>query len=568
MPKQMLRAGKSDIMKANKKIKQGEAILKFKYLLKKAVAVLLCCAVSAIMFAGCTAARSADIAVLYTGDVHCAVDDNIGYAGLAAYKKSLAAQGSEVVLVDTGDAIQGGPIGSFSEGESIIQIMNSVGYDAMGIGNHEFDYNGPDRLAQLEKEAKFPFLSVNFTDKTTGKAVYEPYTLVKRDGVSIAFVGVSTPESITKSTPAYFMDEKGEFKYEFLADDTGEKLWKAVQSAVDSARKAGADYVIALSHLGISASSAPYCSNDLIANTTGINAVLDGHSHSVLECERVKNRDGRYVLLSSTGTKLENIGLLVIGADGNISTGLVSGYGEKDAETEQLINGMKSSYEEKLKQVVAHADSALVINDPAAGIRIVRNAETNLGDFCADAYRAAGGADIAFVNGGGIRAEIKAGDVTFGDVLAVNPFGNMLCKVSVTGQQVLDALEFGARSTPEESGGFLQVSGVTYEIDTSVASSVQTDKNGMFVSVDGEYRVKNVTVGGAALDTAATYTLVSHNYMLKNYGDGFTMFKGCTILMDEFMVDSDALTQYMGGEYKTAAANYADPYGAGRIILK
>ncbi len=510
--------------------------------------------------------RSHPIAILYTSDVHCAVSENIGYAGLSAYKERLLDEGYEVFLVDSGDAIQGAAIGSFSEGESIIELMNALGYTAMTLGNHEFDYGGPARVEELSKLAEFPFVCVNFRETKTGKSVYPGYCLVESDGVKIAFVGVSTPATLSSSTPIYFMDDQGEWAYDFLADGTGEALWSAVQNAVDEARAAGADYVFALTHLGVGAALSPYTSSELIAHTTGIDAVLDGHSHSVLASEQVKNKDGDWVLLSATGTKLENIGLLTIDPDGTLTTQLISDFEQRDAEVTALIEAIESEYAEKLNAVVAHLEAPLTIDDPATGARIIRNAETNLGDLCADAYRAAGDADIAFVNGGGIRASLPAGEITYGDVLAVQPYGNLLCKVEVTGQAVLDALEFGAYVVPEENGGFLQVSGLTYEIHPEIPSSVRVDENGMFVSVDGAYRVQNVRVAGEPLDLSRTYTLVSHNYMLKNFGDGYTMFEDCTMLMDEFLLDVDALTDYLNGAYAENADLYSDPYGEGRIL--
>lgn len=511
------------------------------------------------------AARTADIAILYTGDVHCAVDDNIGYAGLSAYKKSLEENGDEVLLVDTGDAIQGAAIGSFSEGADIIEIMNTVGYDAMALGNHEFDYGGPARLAELSEMADFPFLSVNLTSRETGESIYPAYTILEADGQKIAFVGVSTPETLTASTPAYFMNEDGEFIYDFGADSTGEKFYGMVQTAVDSARAEGADYVIVLAHLGIIATSSPYTSTELIENTSGIDVVLDGHSHSVIPCERVTNKDGEKVLLSSTGSKLENIGLLYIEKDGNLSTGLVSEVSDTDQEITDLLTQILAKYEEQLAEKVGTLENTLVTSDPETGEWIIRTYETNLGDFVADAYRAAGDSDIAFINGGGIRTELAAGDVTYRDVLEVNPFGNLLCKVSMSGQTILDALEYSVSHWPEADGGFLQVSGISFTVDASVDSPVEVDDDGLYVGINGDRRVKDVMVGDEPLDPEKEYSVVSINYILKNYGNGYNMFSDSEMLMDEFILDADALTDYINSGYD--AADYADPLGQGRITV-
>lgn len=535
---------------------------------KRLLALLL---VVVMVLSGCSQTAKLpekDVVILYTNDVHCGVDDTIGYAGLAAYKAEMKAAGNEVLLVDAGDAIQGAPIGTVSKGEYITDIMNEVGYDLAIPGNHEFDY-GMEQFLAITEKAAFPYISANFMDLTTNKPVLDAYKIFEVAGTNVAFVGISTPKTITTSTPVYFQNENGEFIYGFCQDETGEGVYAKVQAAVDAARKAGARFVIAVGHLGIEADCAPWTSNDIIANTTGIDVLIDGHSHSTVASESVKNKEGNPVLLTQTGTKLTNIGKLVITTDGTITTELVSEYAEKDATAESFIGGIKAQYDAQMQTVVAHSDYELTIYQPDTdpAVRIVRNAETNLGDLCADAYRVIGGSDIGFMNGGGVRASIAAGDITYENILTVMPFGNNLCVVEATGQQILDALEMGARSVPSESGGFLQVSGLTYEIHTNVASGVQLDTDGLFTGVEGEYRVQNVMVGGEPLDLAKTYTVACHDYMLKNCGDGFTMFKGCTVLKDMVMVDNQMLTTFiienLGG---TVGEEYSNPFGQERII--
>ncbi|MEG0270341.1 MAG: bifunctional UDP-sugar hydrolase/5'-nucleotidase, partial [Clostridia bacterium] len=469
-----------------------------------------------------TPTLSKDVVVLYTNDVHCGVDEALGYVGLASYRDKLLDEGNYVTLVDCGDAIQGEPIGTLSTGSYPIDLMNKVGYDVAIPGNHEFDY-GMERFLELTKAASFPYVCANFVSVPENKPIFDAYKILDYDGVKIAFVGITTPKTITSSTPAYFQDKDGKFIYGFQQDEDGKALYACVQAAVDAARAEGANYVVALAHLGISAETAPWMSTDVILNTTGIDVMLDGHSHSVLPCEKVKNLDGKEVLLSSTGTKLHHIGELRIATDGTMTTSLVN-WNDDVATT---IGDIQKSFEELVNQVVAKSDVDLTIMEPGSdpAVRLIRTAETNLGDLCADAYRVMSGADVAIVNGGGIRTNIKAGDVTFNDILKVHPYGNALCMVEASGQEILDALEMGARVVPEENGGFLQVSGMTYEIHTYVPSSVKLDDNGMFVSVDGDYRVKNVKVGDADLDLAKTYTLACHDYLLKNAGDGYTMFQ-------------------------------------------
>lgn len=518
-----------------------------------------------------------DVVVLFTSDVHCGIDQGFGYAGLAAIRQSMEDAGNHVVLVDNGDSVQGEPIGTMTTGEALIELMNVVGYDLAIPGNHEFDY-GMDRFLELTEKADFPYISANFNKD--GELVFAPYLVKEFDGVKIAFVGITTPKTITTSTPKYFQDENGNFIYGFMQDESGEKLYAAVQSAVDAAREEGAAYVIALGHLGNEQACEPWTYADVIGNTTGIDALLDGHSHDTDQVEMV-NKDGQTVLRSGCGTKLAGVGCLRIGKDGKLSTELFLWNNKTDAPTllgihndaDAAVKSAKDALGDKLSEVVAKTAVELTINDPVATkddgspIRIVRRAETNLGDLCADAYRELSGAQIAFVNGGGIRTSIKEGDITLNDILKVHPFGNAMCVIEATGQQILDALEWGARAVPSESGGFLQVSGLTYEIHTYIESSAKADENTMFAGVEGEYRVKNVMVGGEPLELDKTYTLASHNYMLKNGGDGFSMFAGCNVLQDEVMLDNQVLINYITGVLDgVVGQEYADPYGVGRII--
>lgn len=546
--------------------------------MKRLLAILLALM---LVLAGFTAAEAAEpdeskgIVVLYTNDVHCGVDDNIGYAGVAAYKNAYEKAGYEVVLVDSGDAVQGATIGTLSKGEYIVEIMNELGYAAAAVGNHEFDY-GMDRFMELTELADYDYVAANFVDKD-GNLVVDAYTIVEAGGHKIAFVGAATPETFTSSSPAYFQDENGNFIYGFCEGGDGSDFYAAIQSAVDSAAAEGADIVIVLSHLGTNLESAPYSASDLIENTNGIDAVLDGHSHSVWAGEIVLNKDGEEVLLSSTGTKLENLGSLTIvdTEDGiDFTTELHHEVIFQDDAMAAFVAGIKEEYAKLAQTVVAKTDVDLTIVDPTLTdsegkpLRIVRSQETNLGDLCADAYRAMSGADIAFVNGGGIRTSIPAGDITYEQIISVHPFGNAMCVVEATGQEILDALEMSARKLPSENGGFLQVSGISFDIDMSVEPTVVTDDKGLFVEVSGDRRIKNVKVGDAPIDPDATYTLASHNYMLKESGDGINMFADNVLLQDSVLLDNQVLikyiTEYLGG---VVGAEYADLYGQGRINI-
>ena len=533
-------------------------------------AALLLLPASAETFAGAQDAAFADAqaVILFTTDVHCGASDGLGYAGVAGVRAALEEAGKDVLLIDVGDAIQGAPLGSLSEGEYVTRIMNEMGYDAAVPGNHEFDY-GMARFLELAESASFPYVAANFMSLETEESVFPAWVTLEAGGCQIAILGICTPKTITSSTPAYFQNEAGEFIYGFCQDDTGEALYACVQAAADEARAQGADYVIAAAHLGIDMSASPWTSSEVIANTSGIDAVLDGHAHQVIESEWVKNKDGEDVLLTSPGTKLERIGAVCIGEDGKLTAVSIDALadGVADADMAAFVAGIESELAEVVETVVATSEVDLVIEDPATGARIVRTAETNLGDLCADAYRAVTGADVAMVNGGGVRAAIPAGEITYGDIINVHPFGNEVCMVETTGAQILDALEMGCSALPAEFGGFQQVSGLTYEIDMNVDSTVELDENGMFVGVTGDRRVQNVYVGDEPLDPEKTYTLASHNYMLKNGGDGFNMFVGDELILEDIMLDNEALITYivdtLGG---VIGEDYADPYGQGRIV--
>ena len=504
------------------------------------------------------AAPKEDITILHTNDVHC---DYEKYAKVATLHKSAD------LLVDAGDHVQGGVIGTLSKGEYIVDIMNYLKYDAAVPGNHEFDY-GMDQFLHIAKDlAKYPYISANFTGKD-GTPYFDAYKMFEVKGVKVAFVGVCTPETFTKSTPTYFQDANGNYIFGFCEGNNGADLYKAVQSAIDAAKAAGADYVIGLGHLGIDEQSSPWMSKVVIANTTGFDAFIDGHSHSTFS-ETIKDKSGKEVVFEQTGTKLANVGKLTIKTDGTITHENVDlSAVEEDADAKAYIAGITEKFDALQKKVVAKTTVTLTTKG-ADGKRAVRSAETNLGDLCADAYRLLLGADVAFVNGGGVRADINAGDITYGDIINVHPFGNSACLVEVTGQQLKDALELGSAAYPGESGGFLQVSGLTYTINADIPSSVVKNDKSEFVKVDGAYRVSDIMVGGQPLDVNKTYTLASHNYMLKDAGDGYTMFgtKNVKVLQDEVMIDNQVLINYivekLGG---VVGAEYAAPQG--RITIK
>lgn len=519
------------------------------------------------------------IIILHTNDVHCQIDQkknkdeivtNIGYAGVLAYKKEMEnLHGiNNVTLVDAGDAIQGGPIGTLSKGEYIVDIMNYIGYDIACPGNHEFDYGMENFLKLSTETSKANYICCNFRD-LEGNPILSPYTLIKYGDLTIAYLGINTPESFTKSSPIYFQDENGNYIYDFAQGEKGQTLYKTVQKYVDEAIKEGANYVVAIGHLGDEGASEYWSSKSLIKNTYGIDIFIDGHSHEVYS-EILKNKKGKNVLLAQTGTKLQNLGKITINTKNKkITSEFISNYKAQDEDAINYIEGIKNKFSDVLQEVVAKSSVTLTTLDPTTHKRAIRNSETNLGDFCADAYRAMVGADIAFANGGGIRADIEEGDITYEEIINVHPFGNEICMIETTGQDILDALEVGACEYPIENGGFLQVSGLSYTIDPSIPSSVVFNERGQFVKVDGKYRVTEVIVGNEPLVLNKTYTLASHNYMIKNGGDGYTMFMDDKMIKDSVVIDNGALINYITENLNGVIGDeYKNPKGSGRIIIK
>lgn len=514
--------------------------------------------------------------VLYTNDIHCEVS---GYPALAAYRAQLLENGENVVTVDAGDAIQGEAIGAQTKGSAIIDIMNTVGYDYAIPGNHEFDYSLSTFL-DLTKNADFTYLSANFVDLQTGSTVFTPYAAKDFDGKKAAFIGICTPETYTKSTPVYFQDENGNYLYSF-SENT---FYETIQNTIDQAREDGADIVIAVGHLGINGTASGWKSTDVIANTTGIDVFIDGHSHETIANSIYQNKDGEDVPLTSTGTKFDNFGIMKIQMDASndisITTQLLHPsevtYDSSEAASEAYhsVQNKIDHYNQELSylyEVLGTAEIELTINN-AEGVRRIRSGETNLGDFVADAYRSICQADIALVNGGGIRASVSAGDVTRKSLMDVNPWNNAMCVIEASGQQILDALEHGARNLPEENGGFLQVSGLTYDIDTWKESPVIMDEQGTFQSIDPakERRITNVKVNGQALEPDKMYTVCGSVYTLQNSGDGFTMFKNDKVVaQDNLPTDATMLISYFTDVLngRITAGQYGNIAGEGRIII-
>ena len=576
------------------------------------------------------AALSEDVVILYTNDVHTYIDGALSYDVIAGVKAELLKQYKNVLLVDAGDHVQGTAYGSMDKGETIIKLMNASGYDLATLGNHEFDY-GMEGCIAVREWAEFPYVSANFYHEEYYERkdnVLDAYKLFDFGGVKLAIIGATTPETFTKSTPAYFQNEKGEYIYGIAAGDQGEKLQADVQAAIDAAKAEGATVIVALGHLGDDPASMPWTSEETIAAVAGLDAFIDGHSHSKVEGKEVAGKDGEPVLLTQTGEYFGRIGMMVIDAEtGAITTDFIElvELTEKttDAEGKEVENVIGSDLASELytgdkwpvvADVAAIKDAWIAEIDTklgeiigstaltfdnynADGKRLVRSQETNTGDFAADALyylfdNMGLDVDVAIMNGGGVRNKAVTGEISYKTAKNINTFGNVACLQTITGQQLLDALEWGARGagTGEEIGGFLHVAGVTYKIDVNYPSSIVADDKGVWVSgPTAGYRVVDVMVynkeTGAyePLDLNAKYNLAGYNYTLRDLGDGFAMFDGAVNVLDYVMEDYMVLANYIKGfeggvieatnspllaKYPGMKLDYATVDGSGRIVIE
>ena len=576
-------------------------------------------------------ASADEVVVLYTNDVHTYIDGDISYDTIADLKLQIEGI-ADVLLVDAGDHIQGTAYGSMDKGETITALMEDAGYNLATLGNHEFDY-GMARALEVATEGAIPYVSCNFyheEDGVVGDTVLEAYQILEAGGQKIAFIGVTTPETFTKSTPAYFQDEDGNYIYGIAGGEDGSDLYAAVQNAIDAAEAEGVDYVIALAHLGDDASSQPWTSEEVIANTTGLDAVIDGHSHSTVPMKEVEDKNGDTVILTQTGEYFNAIGRMSITAEG-IETGLITfetitekdedgnkvvvdeyvGYTSADGVTvrtdwvlgeEEETNKRKEAWlaavDEKLGEVIGEAQ-VVFDNYDEDGVRLVRRMETNTGDFAADAlyylFDETMGldVDVAIMNGGGVRNKTITGEISYKTCKDIHTFGNVACLQTITGQQLKDALEWGARNAGKtgedgsylENGGFLHVAGVTYDINPTVTSGAQADDKGVWTGHDGDYVVQNIRVWDkeakeyVPLDLEAEYNLAGYNYTLRDLGDGFAMFDGAVNVVDYVMEDYMVLANYVqsfedgvitaedGPEYRISeeTGSYANVTGEGRV---
>lgn len=548
------------------------------------------------------------ITILYTNDIHTHIDNmvkdssgkkvpGLSYSSVSAVKKDLSDSGEKVILVDDGDFAQGTIFGVEDQGKTIVQLMNAAGYDVATLGNHEFDY-GMDVLEKNIRKAKFNIVACNFHRQN--KLVTKPYVIVRRGNVKVCFIGIATPESLTKSSPVIFMDKaKKNIIYNFDEDSNGDKLASSVQKAIDEV-KDKVDYVIALGHLGIDRSSEPYRSTDIISKVSGLDAFIDGHSHSVVEHMIVKDKDDRDVLLTQTGCYLSSIGKMTLDGD-SVQTEFIRAYDRRDDKVEIMTKKFIDKTNAKMNEVFAFSDVKFVMRTDDNTDWFVRKHETNLGDFVSDCFYyyineiEKMPCDIVFMNGGGIRENIPEGVFNTITAKTVQPFGNQVCIVKLDGQSILDVLEFGSRGAGKDSiGGFMQVAGVKYAIDSSAASTVKMDDKKRWTGRPSSYRVHDVQIYDRAegkympLELNKIYHVGGINFILRNMGDGFTMFENAELIKDYIGEDFLLMCEYakaFGGKdskgsphistknsplknYPGYLIDYENPDGSGRIIIK
>ena len=485
------------------------------------------------------------IVILSDNDVHCTID---GYTRLAGLYDAIAASDTAwVATVSCGDYLQGGNAGALSRGQYIVDVMKEVHYDAITLGNHEFDY-GMDRMQELMPQIGAPIVNANLYKCGSPEPCFASYTIRNYGSRSVAFVGVTTPESMIGERYSFY-DNDGHQTYDLRTD----YVCSLVQIAVNQARSQGADYVVVLSHLGEEKPALGVTSHELIAATRGIDAVLDGHSHSVIPCDIVKNLDGKDVPVSQTGTQFANVGKLVISADGRISTSLVpvEDIPYERASVSAAIDKVHQALDQVTARKIAHSDFDLIMRD-ADGNRLIRRGETNLGDILTDAVRHVMQAQIGLFNGGGFRNGISAGTITYGDIANAQPFDDHLSKFEATGAQILAMLVRCTSALPAEEGQFPQVSGLRYTIhqqsDTVSDVAVFEEASGNWIP----------------LDPAGHYTIASSDYYAR--GGFYDTLKDAKQLIYSTDLVRDALSDYME---KTLGGVVPDVYAQpqGRITV-
>ena len=504
--------------------------------------------------------KSDDIVIIHLNDVHCGLNETIGYDGFVLYRDELKKKYNHVITVDVGDHIQGGTLGAITNGIAILEIMNEIKFDVNILGNHEFDY-GIDQLNLLQENMSTQYICANFCTRKDKKPVFAPYQILDVGSKKIAFISIITPLTFSISSLSTLQDSDGNPMYTFLSDK--QELYETTQSYINEVKEKGADYIILLTHIGMGMDRDEYTSNDLVSNLEGVDAVLDGHTHKVYTTTS-KDKKEKLVYFTQAGTKLENVGVLIIKTDGTITTQIINEIPEPsdtskaikltrngkdrwvDKDMNNFINNLWKRYEDELIYKVGTLSFDMIIKpdeiSPSSSI-YCRFRECTLGNLIADSFKEVLSADLSLVNGGDIRTNLLKGNVTRKDLIEVVPFFSTVLVVEVDGQDILDALEFSVSKLPNSFGGFLQVSGVTFDVNIAINSTVVTEQ-GMFVNISGKRRVSNVKINGADLVVDKKYSLSISEY-LSTGGDGYSMFSKYKEVTESVFAESDALIYYI-----------------------
>ena len=486
------------------------------------------------------------IVILFEGDTHNEVDGYCRFAGLRDAMQD--ADTSHVVTVSLGDFMVGGALGAISKGSYITDIMRSIGYDVLTIGNHEFDYGGENMKTLLE-QLGVPVTCVNFFDYGASEPVYAPYIIKQFGKKRVAFVGALAPETIQLQEYAFF-DETGRQLYDLHANE----LYQLVQQAVDMARSKGkADYVVLLSHIG-EKEAMGFCSHKLIEATRGIDAVIDSHSHTSIEGEWVRNADGNAILITQAGDHMRNVGKMIIGKDGIISSSLIpiADIPYRSEKVADVVEKVKQEAQEIAESVICTSDYDLIVTD-ADGTSLVQREETNGGDLVTDAFRIEMNAEIGLHSGNSFVKSIAAGKITYGDIVAMLPYENNMNVIQVTGQLLFDMLTKCTQKVPDYDMHFPQVSGLRFTIHTAshtVRGVEVLDK------ASGAYK---------PLDPARTYSVAISTYYK---GGGFyNLLKDCPVERSSTLMVRDVVISYLN---KTLNASLGETYRnpQGRITIE
>lgn len=492
-----------------------------------------------------------ELVILYTNDLHGGYlrDDRqgaLGFPALAAYKKGLEQDGFYCILLDGGDAFIGSDPAFKATG--IVNIMDHMNYSFAVPGEQEFALGNKGFLHMAENLDTMQYLCCNFPDAEAVNNPIKPYEIIDYNGINIAFLGITSPDHVAKLQDDFKRDGEQVF-------------YDMIQNVIDEVKAQGADYVIALAHLGTNPADTPFTSVDVIKRTTGLNILLDGHSHSVIENKRILDMDDRAVLLCSGGSDFAGFMDVRLNLEtGELTVDRITEVPEEDTEIQGYVETLKNQEFVYSNQVIGSSEVELNSIE-SDGVFRSRLMETPMGNFCADAYRMVLDADIAIVNAGNIHGKIPKGDITIQNVCSVVPADMEICIVQTTGQKILDALEVAYRyADKEENPDFLQISGITCRIDSNIPSGVILDDNGNFCGVSGERRVCDVMVNGTPIQPDHLYTVASNTYLLQTGGNGFSMFLGDEIIQKSHMTESQILLCYIQQDLNGVIS--AEQYGA------